>query len=237
MRSAKSLRILQSIPFLMLCATLTAYGGDGSVLQATSNNSDNSVPCLPFSAKQFLKSLFQNTNASPEDAYVFPAELGFVSPFDLPNFHQVEPYLYRGGAPTENGLKVLQKMGIKTVVDLRKSLDQVQKESHEVRALGMQYVCLPVSRGIPEITYQEKFFHMVKSATKKPDQGPIFVHCDYGCDRTGYMVGMWRVQHDHWNSYDALQEMLKYGYLIHLAGPEESRVRSWLNKLESPAGQ
>jgi protein tyrosine phosphatase (PTP) superfamily phosphohydrolase (DUF442 family) len=233
-----------------LTSCTSAYAGDGLLAQsASSSASSTSSPTIgapdvtiqqPATAnpstmdyaKQFIRSFFQNINATPQDAYVFPAEFGAVSSMDLPNFHQVEPYLYRGGAPSEAGFKILRKMGIRTVVDLRKSPDKVQTEGREVRSLGMQYVNLPVARGVPQQQYQQKFFHVVEDASKKVSDGPVFVHCDFGCDRTGYMVGMWRIQHDHWSSHDAMQEMFKYGYLIHLAGPEEPRVRSWLTKLE-----
>jgi protein tyrosine phosphatase (PTP) superfamily phosphohydrolase (DUF442 family) len=227
-----SIKILNSTVVLTLGTAVAAHGDDSSLEQSFGGVTTNSSYSQLLN-KQFWKNMFQNTNASPQDAYVFPSKLGFVAPMDLPNFHQVDPYLYRGGTPTEDGLKVLKKMGIKTVVDLRKPSAEAQAESHEVKALGMHYINLPISRGVPEIPYQEKFFHLVEDAEKKPNTGAVFVHCQYGCDRTGYMVSMWRVQHDHWTSYDAMQEMLKYGYLVHLAGPEEPLVRSWLYKLEN----
>jgi protein tyrosine phosphatase (PTP) superfamily phosphohydrolase (DUF442 family) len=215
----------------LLCQPV--WSGDGSISQSTSPTQPGfSGSPAEVSVKQFLHNLFQNTNASPQDVYVFPKEYGAVSSTDLPNFHQVEPYLYRGGAPSEAGMKVLQKMGIKTVVDLRKSSAKVETEGREARTLGMRYVNLPVARGIPETQYQEKFYDMVQDASKRINKGQIFVHCDFGCDRTGYMVGMWRIRHDHWSNHDAMQEMFKYGYLIHLAGPEEPRLRDWLTKMQ-----
>ena len=38
---------------------------------------------------------------------------------DLPNFHKVNEQLYRGGQPTEVGVKQLVQQGIKTVINLR----------------------------------------------------------------------------------------------------------------------
>jgi protein tyrosine phosphatase (PTP) superfamily phosphohydrolase (DUF442 family) len=33
---------------------------------------------------------------------------------DLPNFYKIHEHLYRGGQPTEDGIKQLAKLGIKT---------------------------------------------------------------------------------------------------------------------------
>ena len=37
---------------------------------------------------------------------------------ELPNFHQVNPQLYRGGQPKNAGLRKLKDLGVKTIVNL-----------------------------------------------------------------------------------------------------------------------
>jgi hypothetical protein len=50
---------------------------------------------------------------------------------------------------------------------------------------------------------------------------------------------MWRMQHDHWNYKDVMQEMVNNGFLVHLAGPEEPYLQSlmdkWLDKKQVPS--
>ena len=41
--------------------------------------------------------------------------------------------------------------------------------------------------------------------------GPVFVHCQHGCDRTGTIIACYRVKHDKWTNEAALQEAEKYG--------------------------
>jgi protein tyrosine/serine phosphatase len=41
---------------------------------------------------------------------------------------------------------------------------------------------------------------------------PIFVHCQYGCDRTGTVIACYRILHDGWSSQLALREAERYGF-------------------------
>ena len=80
---------------------------------------------------------------------VVPAAGAPSSTSDLPNFHKVHPYLYRGGEPTDRGLNKLKDMGIKTIIDLRGSQAQTALEKQHATDLGLNYVNLPMSAQAP----------------------------------------------------------------------------------------
>lgn len=126
----------------------------------------------------------------------------------VPNFFQVDERLYRGAQPTAEGLKSLQKLGIKTIVDLRGPDSSLEKK--EVEALGMKYVSVPL-RGLTAPTDQEmeKVLKLLEPAASTG--WPVFVHCRRGKDRTGTVVACYRIAHDGWKNGKALAEAREHG--------------------------
>ncbi len=128
---------------------------------------------------------------------------------DLPNFHQVHPYLYRGGEPSKAGLAKLKTMGVQTVIDLRAKSEMQMNEQEAARALGMSYINLPMSNLAPTQNQVATFLNEVGKASTN-QAGPVYVHCAHGSDRTGCLVGIWRVSHDNFSYDQAYKEMRKY---------------------------
>jgi protein tyrosine/serine phosphatase len=131
---------------------------------------------------------------------------------DLPNFHIVHPYLYRGGEPNEAGLEKLHRLGVTTIIDLRAPSEKTEKEKAITQRLNMKYIDLPMASQAPTKSQVETFLQSVDAAKSEESthHGPVFVHCWHGSDRTGCMVGIWRVSRDGWNYAQAYSEMLKY---------------------------
>jgi len=55
---------------------------------------------------------------------------------DLPNMHQVNSNLYRGGQPARSGLEKLKQLGIKTIINLRDDDKRAKREAAEAQAAG-----------------------------------------------------------------------------------------------------
>jgi protein tyrosine/serine phosphatase len=149
----------------------------------------------------------------------FPVAALAAGKGDLPNFHVVHDYLLRGGEPSDQGLKNLKALGVDVIVDLRAPTGKAQAEKAQAKALGMQYINLPMSSRPPTEQQVNTFLKAVdeKSQLQRvpKDTGEkyphsVFVHCAHGSDRTGCMVGIWRVSRDHWTYPQAYQEMRKY---------------------------
>ena len=125
----------------------------------------------------------------------------------IPNFHQVNDHVYRGGQPEPQAWPALAKMGIKTVIDLRREDEHsTAAEAQAVKAAGMNYVNVPM-KGVVSPTHDQ-----IAKVLSVFDSGePVFVHCKRGADRTGTVIACYRIKHDAWQRQQALQEAKSLG--------------------------
>jgi protein tyrosine phosphatase (PTP) superfamily phosphohydrolase (DUF442 family) len=142
-------------------------------------------------------------------ALALPALAGTSPDFSSPikNFHQVDTGVYRGAQPTEDGIKYLAKIGVKTVVDLRAADERSDAEEKMVAAAGMNYVNIPMSGRTPPTEAQISRVLGILEA----DSGTVFVHCKRGADRTGVVIASYRIDRDGWNNAQALSEAKERG--------------------------
>ena len=125
----------------------------------------------------------------------------------IPNFHQVNEHVYRGAQPTDDGWHSLAQLGVKTVIDLRrKGEHSTPSEQKAVEAAGMHYINVPMNGVMaPSDADVSKVLAILNSSE------PVFVHCKEGKDRTGTVIAVYRMLHDHWENDKALQEAESYG--------------------------
>src|SRR5690349_19440259 len=115
----------------------------------------------------------------------------------VPNFQQVNARIFRGGQPSPEGFQSLAKLGVKTVIELRRENEDgehsTSSEKQAVEAAGMRYVHVPM-KGIVAPTDAQ--VAKVLALFNSPE--PVFVHCKKGMDRTGTVVACYRISHDGW---------------------------------------
>jgi protein tyrosine/serine phosphatase len=127
----------------------------------------------------------------------------------LPNFQRVDDHVYRGAQPSNEGFKDLAGRGIKTVIDLREIGEHSQADEQKaVTDLGMRYVSIPM-KGLS--APKDNLVAAVEAIFNDPAQGPVFVHCKRGADRTGLVVAVYRISHDAWDNAKALTEAKSLG--------------------------
>jgi len=126
----------------------------------------------------------------------------------VPNFHQVNPNVYRGAQPTEQGFQSLASLGVKTIIDLRGGGGRSHNEQKVVEAAGMHYIAMPLSgHSAPSDEQVSKLLTLLNDSSS----GPVFVHCRRGADRTGTIIACYRISHDHWDNAKALSEAAEDG--------------------------
>jgi protein tyrosine phosphatase (PTP) superfamily phosphohydrolase (DUF442 family) len=131
----------------------------------------------------------------------------------ISNFDIVSEGLWRGAAPSNQALQKLADSGVKTIVDLRMAGQGAQEEASRAKKLGIKYVHIPLGFMGPSLFKVGQFLNIVNN----PANQPVFVHCRYGADRTGALVAVFRVIHDHWSFNQAYTEMRSHHFKPWLA--------------------
>ncbi|HEX5709037.1 MAG TPA: tyrosine-protein phosphatase [Pyrinomonadaceae bacterium] len=123
------------------------------------------------------------------------------------NFGRVNENYYRGGQPRAEDYAALRRLGVKTVIDLRR--DKKRDAPAWAREQGLQYFNLPLEAGKPaNDTETEQFLKLVND----PANWPVYVHCKGGRHRTGALTAVYRITHDGWTADQAFKEMLDYDF-------------------------
>lgn len=123
----------------------------------------------------------------------------------LPNFAVVSPGVWRGGLPSRQGYEELARRGVRTVVNLAAEHNE---EAAFLPQMGIRHVPLLIHPFRPPT--MDEAFRFLRVAMD-PRNGPVYVHCYHGKDRTGAMVAVYRIARDGWTAEQAIAEMRRYG--------------------------
>ena len=174
-------------------------------------DTDQKNDSSPFCSESTSKTL---TEPAPANQDVTAPKPAVKMKEDLPNFHEVHTFLFRGGEPNEAGMKKLKEMGVATVIDLRAPSEMKMDERSSAQKLGMTYIDLVMDSHAPTEKQVKELMSELDKAKQLSEKGEknqkVFVHCAHGSDRTGCMIGIWRVTRDNWDYPTTYQEMRKY---------------------------
>jgi protein tyrosine phosphatase (PTP) superfamily phosphohydrolase (DUF442 family) len=125
----------------------------------------------------------------------------------LRNFYKVSDDLYRGAQPDRQGFLELERLGIKTVVNLRLGgSDRSMLEGTRITAVE-----IPAEAWDLDDNEVVQFLRVLSDKSKTP----VFVHCSHGADRTGAMTAIYRIAVQGWAKEAAVAEMTQGGFGFH----------------------
>lgn len=178
----------------------------------------------------FLSPLFaqsqpaqNSSNTTVSSAYGQKLQISGIS-----NAGKINDRLYRGAQPQPQGFLELKKLGITTVVDLRREgQGTIDSERKNVESQGMHFVHIPVG-GFSAPTDEQivRFLSLFNGSNEK-----IFVHCHYGEDRTGVFIASYRMALEKWPAEQAVHEMYFFGFNGHLQPRMKGFARSFPSRL------
>lgn len=133
------------------------------------------------------------------------SEIQKIEPGNLTNLHQVDEFLYRSEQPQRSDFKALEKLGIRTVIDLRNRFN----DRHELKGTHLNECHYPINSW--KINYQNLLDVLV---LLREAEKPVLVHCLHGADRTGCVAACYRIVFNGWSKAAAIEEFLnpKFGY-------------------------
>ncbi|HTU65458.1 MAG TPA: tyrosine-protein phosphatase [Steroidobacteraceae bacterium] len=139
-----------------------------------------------------------------------PRPVHWAEPLTLdgvPNLHRITPLLYRSEQPSALGMRNLEKMGIRTIINLRAFND----DEDEVRGTSLRTERTKI------LTWRVDDRHVIEvmRLLRQTENGPFLIHCQHGADRTGLMSAMYRMLEQDWTAQDALAELTDGGYGYH----------------------
>lgn len=124
--------------------------------------------------------------------------------------YSVVANLYRGPLPDKPLLDELQQLGVTRLVSLCDESDASMSMSLECARRGLDHCHIPLS---PFVRPTEEEIEAFLSLLDQRDGMPTYVHCIHGRDRTGTMLGIFRLSQG-WTLADALSEMQSYGFYM-----------------------
>lgn len=128
---------------------------------------------------------------------------------DLPNRAIVTENILRGGRPSDEGLKQLKSLNVRTLMNLENDMNAVQHEMSVTKELGLVEISSPMYSLYAPTDAQ---VDAVLAVLQDSRNFPIYLHCKHGQDRTGMIVGLYRVFVQGWTPQDAYREMRSLGF-------------------------
>lgn len=145
----------------------------------------------------------------PQAGVAFTSTTAVDARGGIPNYAQVTPAIFRGGRPSFQDLRFLQNSGVRTIINLENDDRAVRTELDNARRLGLNEITIPLEYlSAPS----DQDIQRILSILQDPSVGPIFLHCKHGEDRTGMVMGLYRVFVQKWTPQNAYREMLQMGF-------------------------
>lgn len=154
--------------------------------------------------------------------------IAFADDKDSPitNFHTViEGQLYRGARVTQkNEYEYLAKIGIKTIINLQggdtaisaieggEKSNDIWTEQMILNNFSIEQISKPLNSFEGVTDAEKKSIEDVLNIFSDPAKQPVYVHCAHGADRTGLVIALYMVTHEHMSPKEAIRQMRKNGH-------------------------
>jgi protein tyrosine phosphatase (PTP) superfamily phosphohydrolase (DUF442 family) len=175
--------------------------------------------------------IYLTLDLTTSETVLVPRPESWAQPIEMegvPSLYKVSDDLYRSGQPTAEGMANLEKMGIRTIVNLRLR----NSDRDELEGTGLGYVHINMEAWDADTDEVVEFLRIVSD----PGRVPVLVHCSYGADRTGAMCAVYRIVVQGWTKDEAIREMTQGGFGFHQIW-NNLNIWIWMSDLDEMKAQ
>lgn len=130
------------------------------------------------------------------------------------NFHHVENGIYRGGELSDKDLELLKQVyGMKRIISLDPEIGS--RIDPIVKNLKMEHLMLPIDSS--STVFSGNLRYIYNNLRTLFNLQPVYVHCKHGADRTGLVIGLYRVKVNNWTCEQALAEARRYQFGVRIS--------------------
>jgi len=180
----------------------------------------NKLICMKFKFYIFITLLISVSCGISEAVLNTPSTWAQkVQTTSFQNLYKVDENLFRSEQPTKLGMKQLQDLGIKSILNVR----NLRNDKCEAKSTDLILKRKRINTWT--INYDEVVaaLKLIKNSPK-----PVLIHCKHGSDRTGCVVAAYRMSFQNWSKEEAINEFKSGGYGYH-----EDAFKNVLKLLES----
>ena len=112
--------------------------------------------------------------------------------------YQLNDSLFRSEQPNKKGFAALEEMGIKTIINFRRKVDDAKR----AKETTLQLERLPLKAAELQESHIIEALSLIQSSEK-----PVLIHCWHGSDRTGAIAAAYRIVIENWPKEKAIAEM------------------------------
>lgn len=143
--------------------------------------------------------------------------------------------LYRGGRPSPEEIAALQRdLRIRTLIRLNRG--DAAPDRAAAKHAGVRLVEIPINPkklgtadGVTSRAVERAFAEFAN-----PRNAPVYIYCDHGRDRTGYVVALYRIRKQAWQWPAVSAELEQHGhgtlmrrYLPHITRQLRAEAQQW----------
>lgn len=125
------------------------------------------------------------------------------------NFHLVDKNVWRSSQPNPESIKRMKEHGLKSIINLRGDEQTDIWEKKLSDSLGINYFSKPMdATKEQDLEYLKEILLIVEDENNQP----VLIHCLGGKDRTGLIVGMYKLKHTDISMEELRKETIMYGH-------------------------